>query len=88
MRRNLRGQRIAVVVNRAGRADRRHAIGRGGQLRIAVGAGEAANERYLDALAEVDVEKPLGERVEGLCCPVKWNGKRVRLPKRSLKRHK
>lgn len=39
---------------------------------------QAANERYLDALAEVDAEKPLSKLVEGLCGPVKWNGKRVR----------
>ena len=39
---------------------------------------QAANERYLGALAEVDAEKPLGELVDGLCCRVSWKGKRVR----------
>jgi hypothetical protein len=39
---------------------------------------QAANERYLDALAQVDSEKPLGQLVDGLCRPVKWKGKRVR----------
>ncbi len=39
---------------------------------------QAANERYLDALAQVDAEKPLGELVDGLCCPTRWKGKRVR----------
>ena len=39
---------------------------------------QAANERYLDALAEVDAEKPLRELTDGLGCPVKWKGKRVR----------
>ncbi len=39
---------------------------------------QAANERYLDALAQVDAEKPLGEWVDGLCCPIQWKGKRVR----------
>ena len=39
---------------------------------------QAANERYLDALAEVDAEKPLRELTDGLCCPVQWKGKRVR----------
>ena len=39
---------------------------------------QAANERYLDALAQVDAEKPLGECVDGLCCPIHWKGKRVR----------
>ncbi len=43
-----------------------------------VQVSQAANERYLDALSEVDVEKPLGELVDGLCCPIKWKGKRVR----------
>ena len=38
----------------------------------------AANERYLDALAQVDAEKPLGALVDGLCCPIQWKGKRVR----------
>ena len=39
---------------------------------------QAANERYLGALAEVDAEKPLGELVDGLGCSVSWKGKRVR----------
>ena len=39
---------------------------------------QAANERYLDALAEVDAEKPLRELTDGLCRPVKWKGKRAR----------
>ncbi len=36
------------------------------------------DERYLDALAQVDTEKSLGALVDGLCCPVSWKGKRVR----------
>jgi len=39
---------------------------------------QATNDRYLDALAQVDAEKPLGQLVDGLCCPIKWKGKRVR----------
>lgn len=39
---------------------------------------QAANERYLDALAEVDQTRPLGEVVDVVCRPVEWNGQRVR----------
>jgi hypothetical protein len=39
---------------------------------------QAANERYLDALAEVHATQPLGELTASLCRPAEWNGKRVR----------
>jgi hypothetical protein len=39
---------------------------------------QAANERYLDALAEVHATACLGELTQALCQPTQWNGKRVR----------
>jgi hypothetical protein len=39
---------------------------------------QAANERYLDALAEVHATASLGELTASLCQPTQWNGKRVR----------
>jgi hypothetical protein len=39
---------------------------------------QAANERYLEALAQVDQERPVGELLDGLCRPASWRGKRVR----------
>jgi len=39
---------------------------------------QAANERYLDALASVDTSTPLGLLVRNLCQPVVYNDKRVR----------
>jgi hypothetical protein len=39
---------------------------------------QAANERYLDALAGVHANKPLGELVQALCQPTELDGKRVR----------
>jgi hypothetical protein len=41
-------------------------------------AGQACNERYLDALADVDTAVPLGNLLADVCKPVTWNGKRVR----------
>jgi hypothetical protein len=38
----------------------------------------ASNERYLEALAEVDEETPLGLLMDRLCHPVTWKGKRHR----------
>jgi len=39
---------------------------------------DASNERYLEALAEVDEEAPLGLLTDQLCLPVSWKGKRLR----------
>jgi hypothetical protein len=39
---------------------------------------QAANERYLDALAGVHAAQPLGHLAEGICQPTQLNGKRVR----------
>jgi hypothetical protein len=39
---------------------------------------EAANERYVQALASVEETTPLGKLAEPLCQPVQWKGKRVR----------
>jgi hypothetical protein len=39
---------------------------------------QAANERYLEALAAVEEATPLGELTEGVCRPVRWQGRRVR----------
>lgn len=41
-------------------------------------ASQAVNERYLDALADVDTAAPLGSLLAEVCKPVSWNGKRVR----------
>jgi hypothetical protein len=41
-------------------------------------AAQAVNERYLDALADVDTDAPLGTLLAGVCKGVTWNGKRVR----------
>jgi hypothetical protein len=39
---------------------------------------QAANDRYAEALAAVDVSTPLGKQVAGLCQPAKLNNRRVR----------
>ncbi|MFN0134993.1 MAG: hypothetical protein ACKVS9_02630 [Phycisphaerae bacterium] len=39
---------------------------------------QAANERYLEALASVEPSAALGELTAALCRPVKWKGARVR----------
>jgi hypothetical protein len=39
---------------------------------------QAANERYLDALASLDTSTPVGELVRGICRPTRWHGQRVR----------
>jgi hypothetical protein len=39
---------------------------------------EAANERYVQALASVEETTPLSKLAEPLCQPVQWKGKRVR----------
>jgi hypothetical protein len=39
---------------------------------------QAANERYLEALATVNHDQPLGEAVQDLCQPTEWKGRRVR----------
>jgi hypothetical protein len=39
---------------------------------------QAANERYLEALASVDESRSLAELAEGVCEPVTWQGKRAR----------
>jgi hypothetical protein len=38
----------------------------------------ASNERYLDALASIRVNRLLGEVVGSVCRPVRWKGRRVR----------
>jgi hypothetical protein len=40
--------------------------------------GQQANERYLEALAAVTHDQPLGETVHKLCQATKWQGRRVR----------
>jgi len=39
---------------------------------------QAANERYLDALAATDTSVQLGDLVRAVCTPTSWHGKRVR----------
>ena len=39
---------------------------------------QASNQRYLDALASVEVDLLLGEIVESVCRPVRWKSQRVR----------
>lgn len=39
---------------------------------------QAANERYLEALASADTSVPLGKLVENICRPVVWKDKQVR----------
>jgi hypothetical protein len=39
---------------------------------------QAANERYVEALASVDDSRSLAELAEAVCQPVTWQGKRVR----------
>ena len=39
---------------------------------------QASNQRYLDALASVEVDLLLGEIVESVCRPVHWKSQRVR----------
>jgi hypothetical protein len=47
-------------------------VGRRAQL------SDAANRRYLDALADVHADEPLGKLVEAICRPAELNGQRVR----------
>jgi hypothetical protein len=39
---------------------------------------QRSNERYLEALAAVNHDQPLGETVHKLCQPTEWQGRRVR----------
>jgi hypothetical protein len=39
---------------------------------------QKSNERYLDALAAVNHDQPLGETVKELCQSTKWKGRRIR----------
>ncbi len=39
---------------------------------------QASNQRYLDALAGIKVDRLLGEIVESVCRPVRWKSQRVR----------
>jgi hypothetical protein len=39
---------------------------------------QAANDRYAEALAAVDISTPLGKQVASLCQPAEFNGRRVR----------
>jgi hypothetical protein len=39
---------------------------------------QAANDRYLESLAAVDLTESLGQLVRPVCRPVNWKGKRVR----------
>jgi hypothetical protein len=39
---------------------------------------QAANERYLDALASVDIREPLGDLLSTVTQPTTYNGKRIR----------
>lgn len=47
-------------------------------IRRRVEISQAANDRYLNSLAEVDSSTPLGEMLAKLCQPTQWNGKRAR----------
>ena len=38
----------------------------------------ASNERYLDSLASIHVERPLGKLVRSICRPAIWKGRHVR----------
>jgi len=39
---------------------------------------QACNERYLNALGSIRVDRPLGEIVQAVCRPTKWKSQRVR----------
>jgi hypothetical protein len=39
---------------------------------------QACNERYLNALAAIRVDRPLGEIVQAVCRPAQWKSQRVR----------
>jgi hypothetical protein len=39
---------------------------------------QASNERYLNALASIQVDRPLGEVVQSVCRPTHWQGQRFR----------
>ncbi len=39
---------------------------------------QACNERYLNALAAIRVDRPLGEVVQAICRPAQWKSQRVR----------
>jgi hypothetical protein len=39
---------------------------------------QASNQRYLDALASIEVDRLLGEIVESVCRPIHWKSQRVR----------
>lgn len=39
---------------------------------------QKVNERYLEAMAAVDVQQPLGETAGKICQPTTWRGRRVR----------
>lgn len=39
---------------------------------------QRANERYLEALASLDTDRPLGDLVGRVCQPTRWKGRRVR----------
>jgi hypothetical protein len=41
-------------------------------------ASQAANERYIEALAGLDTDIPIEHLVKPICLPTKWKGKRVR----------
>jgi hypothetical protein len=47
-------------------------------LRRRAGVSQAANERYLGALAAVEEARPLGGLMEAVCQPVRWQGRRAR----------
>jgi hypothetical protein len=39
---------------------------------------QACNERYLNALGSIRVDRPLGEIVQAICRPTQWKSQRVR----------
>jgi hypothetical protein len=39
---------------------------------------QAANERYLDALASLETDRPLRQIIEPVCRPTRWKGRRMR----------
>jgi len=39
---------------------------------------QASNERYANALASLNTDSPINKLVDPVCCPIIWNGRRMR----------
>jgi hypothetical protein len=84
--------RVETTVNNARdfkvyRAERKGPDGLGSWQRMRKGVADlhrrakisqACNERYLNALASIRVERPLGEIVQAVCHPTQWKSQRLR----------